>query len=158
MAGPTHADIWKRLSKISSSCRKAISNTKPSQVIDAAQPLIPSLPLHVPADFTKFLQELQLPSSTLEKLALSVQKAIDEEKAYHSKKYHDLCVNFSELNVPASSSQHTAYFDALRGTYERSFQRQLIAIQDGFLQTYEDFQLTAQSHHKKANFNAVCRF
>lgn len=143
MSRSTPGDIWKRLSKISSSCRRAITPAlKPA--LDSDVNAIPPLVLPVPPDFLQFVQELQLPSSTLQKLASRVEQAIHEQKELHLKKYQGLCHNFVEINNPASSSQHTGYFEALRKHHEKSFQKQLLAIQDSFMKTYEDFQASSQ--------------
>nr|AAZ14948.1 homeodomain mating-type protein [Coprinellus disseminatus] len=111
----------------------------------------PALVLDVPNDFTRFIDEYQLPPYTLERTLLKLQQAIEEQKILHQQKFREVCNKFLELNLPSSSSKHLSYYESIKKAHENAFRRQLSQLRDTVMDTCEQLQLNAPA--KKAVFN-----
>lgn len=158
MSDSTYRNIWKQLSKVSSSLKSILPPVPQStgRQEPGHSSTIPTLTLAVPHDFPSFLDELRLPPLTLQQSRSRIQVAIDDLRTLHEKSYNDMCSKFLQLNTPSSSSHHIALFEGIKKTHEASFHRQLPRIREEFLKTYEQVRMRTASQTKRTAFNSVC--
>ena len=158
MSNSTYRDLWKRIAQVAAPWRKLVpakEDTPVSTPSDPPRPF-PSLNLGVPADFTAFIHDLDLPAPTFQQVLSRVHQAIDEQKIIHEAKYQELCNKFLRLNVPSTSSNHRSYFEGFKKTYEKTFQRHLNEIRETVIKRCEELKLEVTP--KKLSFNSVSPF
>jgi len=123
-------EAWERLAKLSSSCLNMLSPAPPLSRPKDVQQDLPTLTLHVPADYSNFLYDLDLPPHVLKQSMERLRKTLKDLKDIHIQSYRDICQQTALLDAASTSSNHLATYESLRLAQEASFQRQLLQMRE----------------------------